>query len=391
MRWLLLLGLGLAVPVLADDPAALRRQYNQVAASVDTLVRLYGGERLQQLAAQAKDNHLMPANAKLILIFWADDEAELYLNDYRLGDTRLTPTQIEIPAIYLQESNVLRAHCWDTDRVESGFMAGLYLQDGNARLHQVLVTDEQSWWVGGELAEIRYYNHSLPDIPGAEVIWGVGLFGEIVLQANFNAAQLQQAARDRPLNARVPNAQREPMETHLVVSRLVQLQEQRGALARRLEAFQSTVQDVRYQGYIKGRLAFTLGKAGALAEASSIPTAEKLLDWAQALPSEDRDLVFQERRALKGVRHATAARASSAGEGGQADRRVDYQAPDERGPVYGAGGASTPGGGRAATQWVASSRGVRWDLWLSSIGLLFYLGVAGRQWWKLFRAKVWLS
>ena len=56
------------------------------------------------------------------------------------------------------------------------------------------------------------------------------------------------------------------METHLVVSRLAQLERERGELTRRLEARRRPVQDVRYQGAINGRLAFTLGKAGALAE-----------------------------------------------------------------------------------------------------------------------------
>ena len=383
------------MPLAADDLLALRRQYNQAAASVDTLVRLYGEDRLGELSEWADEGSLLPPGSKLVLIFWADDEAELYLNDHPIGNTRLTPTRVEIPAIYLRESNVLRAHCWDTDRVESGFMAGLYLQDANARLRRVLVSDEQTWWVEGKLAEGRYYVNAQPDIPGAEVIWGAGLFGEIVLQASFDAAQLRQAATSRPLSARAPSARREAMETHLVVSRLVQLQEQRTALAQRLEARRSPVRDVRYQGFISGRLAFTLGKAGALAEASSVPTAEKLLDWAKELPVEDRELVFRERRELKGVRHATAARSLPSDHGStkkDADRRSDYTAPDERGPVYGEGaGSTTGGGGGTAEQQLYVRRRVQWDLWLSSIGLLLYLGFTGRQWWKLFRAKVWQS
>ena len=395
MHWLFFIGCFSALPLFADDDLVeLRREYNQAAASVDTLVRLYGEERLGELSEQAADEGILPAGSKLVLIFWADDEAELYLNDNRIGDTRLTPTRIEIPEIYLRESNTLRAHCWDTDRVESGFMAGLYLQDASARLRQVLVTDEKTWWVKGALAEERYYINAHPDIPGAEVIWGAGLFGEIVLQTSFDAARLRQVSQGQPLQARAPSARREPMETHLVVSRLVQLQDQRMDLARRLEARRSTVQDVRYQGFIKGRLAFTLGKAGALAEASSVPTAEKLLEWAEALPAEDRDLVFRERRELKGVGDATEARGNVGGQeekNEKGDRRVDYVAPDERGPVYGEGDPSAVGGGSVAGGVLYVGRRIRWDLWLSSAGLLAYLGMAGRQWWKLFRAKVWLS
>ncbi len=395
MHWLFFIGCFAALPLFADDDlVALRREYNQAAASVDTLVRLYGEERLGELAEQAANEGILPVGSKLVLIFWADDEAELYLNDNRIGDTRLTPTRIEIPEIYLRESNTLRAHCWDTDRVESGFMAGLYLQDASTRLRQVLVTDEKSWWVKGALAEQRYYVNAHPDIPGAEVIWGAGLFGEIVLQTSFDAARLRQASQGQPLQARAPSARREPMETHLVVSRLVQLQEQRVDLARQLEARRSSVQDVRYQGFIKGRLAFTLGKAGALAEASSVPTAEKLLAWAEALPAQDRDLVFRERRELKGVGHATEARDNAGGQkekNEKGDRRVDYVAPDERRPVYGGADPSATGGGSMAGGVLYVRRRIRWDLWLSSAGLLAYLGMAGRQWWKLFRAKVWLS
>ena len=114
MRWLFFIGYFSALPLFADDDlVALRREYNQAAASVDTLVRLYGEERLSELAGQASDEGILPPGSKLVLIFWADDEAELFLNDNRIGDTRLTPTRIEIPEIYLRESNTLRAHCWE--------------------------------------------------------------------------------------------------------------------------------------------------------------------------------------------------------------------------------------------------------------------------------------
>jgi hypothetical protein len=154
------------------------------------------------------------------------------------------------------------------------------------------------------------------------------------------------------------------------------------------------VQDVRYQGFIKGRLAFTLGKAGALAEASSVPTAEKMLEWVEALPAEDRDLVFRERRELKGIGHATEDRVNVGGQKGKnekGDRRVDYIAPDERGPAYGEGDPSAVGSSSAGGGALYAKHRIRWDLWFSSAGLLVYLGMAGRQWWKLFRAKVWLS
>ena len=393
MRWyaLVVFCMSLVMPALADDAVSLRRQYNQVAASIDTLFRLYGGEALGELARPSGDGPSLPVDSKLVLYFWADDEAELYLNGHRIGDTRLTPTRIEIPTFYLRQSNVLRAHCWDTDQVESGFMAGLYVQDAGARLREVLVTDEVHWWVGGERAEVRFYNHTIPDIPGAEVIWGQGLFGEVVLEAAFDAEQLSQAAYKRPLSTKLPSAVREPMETHLVVSRLAQLERERGELTRQLEARRSPVQDVRYQGAVNGRLAFTLGKAGALAELKSINTAEKLLNWARVLPTRERELVFRERRDLKGVRHATPARSLASGAGGESDRRIDYIPPAERGRIYGQGLDSAQGGSNSSFRMVATHYRMRWDLWGVSVGLMLYLGVAGREWWKLFKAKVWIS
>ena len=92
---------------MADDVVALRQQYNQVSASIDTLVRLYGGDKLRELAKRKGDSRLLPANSKLILIFWADDEAELLLNGHRIGETRLTPVRVEIPVVYLREVQCL--------------------------------------------------------------------------------------------------------------------------------------------------------------------------------------------------------------------------------------------------------------------------------------------
>ncbi|MDE2812915.1 MAG: hypothetical protein OXM01_07830, partial [Gemmatimonadota bacterium] len=52
MRWLAwaACGVGWASAAAADDVVALRQQYNQVSASIDTLVRLYGGDKLRELA-----------------------------------------------------------------------------------------------------------------------------------------------------------------------------------------------------------------------------------------------------------------------------------------------------------------------------------------------------
>lgn len=395
-RWLawVVCGVGWAAAapaVAADDVVALRREYNQVSASIDTLVRLYGGDKLRELAKRKGTSRILPANSKLVLMFWADDEAELYLNGHRIGETRLTPTRVEIPVVYLHKSNVLRAHCWDTDRVESGFMAGLYLQDGRGRLRRVLVTGAGRWRVAGRRAEPRFYNHSLPDIPGAEVIWGTTLFGEVELEARFDAGQLARAARRRPLTGAASPAQDQPMETHTVVSRLVRLQKQRDELARKLQARRRATPDVLYRGFIRGRLAFSLGKADKLAEVESIDAAKKLLAWTEALPAAHRELVFPKKQALKGTAHVVPPRAVQPTARGEADRRRDYKPPAARGSTKGEGRATGAGGARASARSVRTDRRLPWALWGIATGLLCYLGVVGRQWWKLFWARGWTS
>lgn len=397
MHWLAwaACGVGWSTAAAADDVVALRQQYNQVAASIDTLVRLYGGDKLRELAKRKGDNRFLPAHSKLVLIFWADDEAALYLNGHPIGETRLTPTRVEIPAVYLRESNTLRAHCWDTDRVESGFMAGLYLQDGRGYLRKVLATGDGRWRVAGQRAELRFYNHSLPDIPGAEVIWGTKLFGEVKLEARFDAAHLARAARRRPLTG-ASAARQQPMETHRVVSRLVSLQKQRDELAQKLQARRSATEDVLYQGSVRGRLAFSLGKAGKLAEVESVDAAQKLLTWTEALPVEQRKLIFPKQQALKGTSHVVPERAmtSTSTTRGEADRRRDYTPPTGRGSDKGKGSTRGSGGGELSVGGVRSVYSVHnmpSELWGLVTGLLVYLGVASWQWWKLFRAKGWIS
>ena len=391
-RWLAwgVCGVGWAGAAGADGVVALRHQYNQVSASIDTLVRLYGGDKLRELAERKGTSRIVPANSKLVLMFWADDEAELYLNGHRIGETRLTPTRIEIPVVYLDKSNVLRAHCWDTDRVESGFMAGLYLQDGRGRLRRVLATGSGRWRVAGRRAEPRFYSHSVPDIPGAEVIWGTTLFGEVELEARFDAGHLARAARRRPLTGAASPAQHQPMETHTVVSRLVRLQKQRDELARKLQARRSATPDVLYRGFIRGRLAFSLGKADKLAEVESIDAAQKLLAWTEALPTAHRELVFPKKQALKGVAHVVPPRTVGRTARGEADRRREYTPPAARGSANkGEGRAAGSGEARSAAQSVRSS--MPWALWGMATGLLCYLGVVSRQWWKLFCAKGWTA
>ena len=183
------------------------------------------------------------------------------------------------------------------------------------------------------------------------------------------------------------------METHLVVSRLVHLQKQRDELAQKLQARRSSTQDVLYQGFVRGRLAFSLGKASRLAEVESIDAAKKLLAWTEELPAKERELIFPKKQALKGASHVVPQRALTGAASGEADRRRDYAPPAARGAAKGEGRSTGPGGGgqESSARGIRIGRSAPWGLWGIATGLLFYLGVASRQWWKLLSAKGWTS
>ena len=177
----------------------------------------------------------------------------------------------------------------------------------------------------------------------------------------------------------------------MVVSRLVHLQKQRDKLAQKLQARRSATQDVLYQGFVRGRLAFSLGKAGKLAEVESIDAAKKLLAWTEELPAAQRELVFPKKQALKGMSHVVPQRAVASTARGEADRRRDYVPPAARGSAKGEGRATGMGGQESSTRGIRIGRSAPWELWGIATGLLFYLGVASRQWWKLLSAKGWTS
>ena len=85
------------------------------------------------------------------MIFWADDEARVWLNDFPVGETRLTPVEVTVPDLYFQGQNRLRVRCWDTDRVESGFLGGLYLKDRAGRLYPIVVSNGTWETTGGRV------------------------------------------------------------------------------------------------------------------------------------------------------------------------------------------------------------------------------------------------
>lgn len=267
-------------------------------------------------------------------------------------------------------------------------MAGLYLRDDRGGLRPILVSGERGWRAGEKPAQEIYYNHQQPDIPGARVIWGEKLFGEIWLEAGFGAEALRRAAQ--ALSTAAPNLEvrERPMQVHQVVGRLVRLQQRREELSRALESQRlHSEPEGAYRGYVRTRLAFTLGQAAPLSEVQGITTSEQLHEWANTLPEHHKQLIFREKRTLKGTSAATPAKAFEGGERSLEDRRTNYRPPPERGQGgKGREPGAGPGAGRGA---VAVKRGFEWDLLALVTGLAFYIGVAGRQWWKVFGGKEW--
>ena len=364
----------------------LRREYNEVVASMDSLLRLYGHDNFDELAKTEGQNPVVQER-DLVLIFWADDEAQVYLNGFLVGQTRLTPTQVEIPRFYLREENILRAQCWDTDRVVYGFMAGLYLRDPAGGLRQVTVTDEDSWSSDGAPTAPSYPpTFAQPDIPGARVIWKDGQsYGSVWLETRFSGNSLRTAAhapRHPPSQLAVVE---QPMIFHEVVSHVSHLKSRQKRLGDALAKRQRrTSQPVLYGGFARSDLALTLGHAGRLSEELSLQTAANLTDWARQLPAPDGELVFRDPRKLKGLAATTAALSKPPGsvESREADRRWDYQPPSERGP----GNWALEAKARSAPLPAGI---LPWSMVMLSVCLLLYAGFATRRSWSIYRDEVW--
>ena len=381
-----LAGLPQAAWSLDQQALQLRREYNAVVASMDSLLRLYGHANFAELAAGKGPTPVMQTQ-DLVLIFWADDEAQVYLNGYLVGQTRLTPTLVEIPRFYLREENILSAQCWDTDRVVYGFMAGLYLRDPGGGLRQVVVTDEDRWSSDGTPTTPSYPpTFSQPDIPGARVIWKEDQsYGSVWLETRFSAYQVRRAAYAQRHPPSELAAVEKPMIFHEVVSHVSHLKSRQKrvaeALARRR---QLSSQPVLYRGFVRSDLALTLGHAGRLSEELSLQTAANLTAWARQLPAPDSGLVFRDPRKLKGLAEATAGLRKRAGltESQDEDRRLDYQPPTERGPG----------------SWVLEAKAENPPLTVAalprslamlSLCVLLYTGFVTRQGWSIYRDEAW--
>ena len=366
---------------LAKTPLEWRQEFNGIVASIDTLMRMEGDGDWSDLDRHRPE---LPEDISLVLLFWADDEAEIFVNGYRVAQTRLTPVQVEIPKLYLREQNVIRAHCWDTDGIESGFMAGLYVRDGGGRLRPILVTDDGVWRTGeNNMAEVRFYSNDKPDIPGAYVIWGDGLYGEVWLEAEFSVEAVGQAAQRRPVQWSRPVV--EPMQTHQVISRIVQLQKRQTELEQLLGGGTLLDKIPRYSGYVTNRLAFSLGRAGRLSERNNRIKSDALKDWVEQMPEADQSLIFRPQRELKGVEAATAKKPLEGADRGEEGRRKrDYLPPPERGSAVVQGAEIAVMVPLVRIQQISS-----WWHWTALFGLLAYAAVLGRSWWQLYSDEVW--
>ena len=263
-----------------------------------------------------------------VMIFWADDEARVWLNDFPVGETRLTPVEVTVPDLYFQGQNRLRVRCWDTDRVESGFLGGLYLKDSAGRLYPIVVSNGAWETTGGWVTEI-IYAHPMPDIPGAQPIWGRRMFGFVDMAITFDRGAIDRAVETA--SARSIAARQQAMDYHTFAQQLAILQARREKLRADL-ARQGDPSVPLYNRERARSASLTLGKAAPLTEKVSAPVAENMRSWSEKLPAVQQQLIYPDRRALKGESAVTAVEddvVSTASDRGS--REQAYRPPEERG------------------------------------------------------------
>ncbi len=347
-RWLaalVLAGLSLAPPNVSGsvtdptvatrrNPLAIRQEFNAVSAQIDSLVRVMSAADPEAIDIKrlpgAADVIRLPKGTSVVCIFWADDEARVWFNDFLVGETRLTPVEIEIPHVYLRARNGIRARCWDTDQVESGFLFGLYLKDARGALHPILVSDETWQTENGPALEITYA-HPVPDIPDAWVIWHSRIFGHAEFAKRFGRREIEQALA-KSSRARAPKTHRKRMDYHGFLQRLLSLQKTRAGLKRQLQKSVDPVLQTAYTGHRNPEVSFTLGKAGPLKEETSLTFAKEVESWAEKLAQSEKRLLYPRKRTLKGEDAAIEAAGSAARATETGDRKDAYRPPEERSP-----------------------------------------------------------
>ena len=385
---LLLLASGY-VDAVERDVVALRREYNDVSAAVDSLVRMMqvaDAEVLKKLP-EARAERVLPEGMTAVMIFWADDEARVWLNDFPVGETRLTPVEVAVPDLYFQGQNRLRVRCWDTDRVESGFLGGLYLKDGAGRLYPIVVSNGTWETTGGRATEITYA-HPMPDIPGAQPIWDVRMFGVVDMAITFDRAAIDRAlAKSAP--ARPMAARQQAMDYHTFAQRIAILQARREKLRADL-ARQGGLSVPRYNQERARSASLTLGKAAPLTEKVSAPVAKNVRSWSEKLPAVQQQLIYPDRRALKGEGAATAATGDAIPTASdRGSREQAYRPPEERGGIKnktkdeGVNAQTQPQGMRRGGGGGQSSHATRLGLLLPTLILGIYVLYVAIRWQSL--------
>ena len=347
-RWLTALALAVFPWALPDVPGStadrtaatdrtlisIRQEYNAVSSQIDSLVGAMNaadpGAVDDKRLPRAADVLRLPEGTSVVCIFWADDEARVWLNDFLVGETRLTPVEIEIPRVYLKNRNRIRARCWDTDHVESGFLFGLYLKNANGALHPILVSDDTWQSTNGPALEI-IYAHPVPDIPSARIIWHSRIFGQAEFVKRFSRRDIEQALSKTSWKS-APNTKRKRMDYHSFVQSLLSLQETRAGLERQLRESAGPVMQPAYDGHQNPGISLTLGKAGPLKEEKSLTFAKEVKLWAEKLAETEKRLVYPRKRALKGEGALIAAAGTAASGTEVGDRRNAYRPPEERSP-----------------------------------------------------------
>lgn len=369
---------------------ALRREYNLVSAGIDSLVRAMqqvDEEVLQKpTLPEGRSERIVPDGMSLVMIFWADDEARVWLNDFVVGETRLTPVEVTVPDLYLRGQNRIRARCWDTDWVESGFLCGLYLRDANGTLYPIVVSGE-GWTSAGDEALVITYAHPSPDIPGAEPIWGTRVFGVVEVEVTFDQSAVRKAISNAIDQQAPTQSQKRDMDYHDFVKQLSVLQARRESLIQEMQTYNTSVMSIPgVKGNGSRSVGLTLGKAGPLKEAVSEPISKKVRAWSQELPAQQQTLIYPDKRLLKGEVAANTADGGLAPTSGEAgDRQQNYKPPEERGVskeqgksdaqkgqsgqsnMEGEGGQGTVGGGGFF------GHHARWGLFIPTVILFVYV------------------
>jgi hypothetical protein len=380
-----------------EEVLVLRKQYNVVSARIDSVVRAMRRRDVGALETEklpdGRDALSLPENTEVVAIFWADDEAKVWINDHFIGETRLTPVEIIVPSLYLKSNNIIRAKGWDTDFVESGFLFGLYIRREDA-LYPIVVSDDAWVGVNGGVETITYA-HTFPDIPKAEVIWGDRTFGMIEMMARFGAAQVEQASLAVEQST-FANGEHQEMSLHAFVAELAVLETERERLKAELRRRASALSVPGYTGS-GGMTSLTLGKAGPLKEGITKPVSEQIKGWSEQLTPERKALVIPSWRTLRGEGASTAVGEAATGAAGSGDRREDYVPPSDRrneqpgtedgqpGAAGGGGGGTGEATGLGGSAGGFGGRASRLGLLLPALVLATYALYATREWRRISR------